>query len=74
MLAQWGLLVWSFYELEITDTAVVWAEWLHRLKQWCLGIEHGAEAEYKQQVAHTCRLIAPGATEVEAPLTVGLSL
>lgn len=53
---------------------MVWAEWLHRLKQWCLGIEHGAEAEYKQQVAHTCRLIAPGATEVEAPLTVGLSL
>lgn len=36
--------------------------------------EEGAEAEYKQQVAHTCRLIAPRAIKVEAPLTAGLSL
>lgn len=26
MIAQWGWLVWSFYELEITDKALVWAE------------------------------------------------
>lgn len=26
------------------------------------------------QVAHTCRLIAPGAIEMQAPLTVGLFL
>lgn len=67
-----GLVCLKFYELDITDKAVVWAELLKRLKQ--SGTGQRAEAEYKQQVAHTCRLIAPRAIEVEAPLTVGLSL
>lgn len=58
----------------MTNRALVWAEWFKQLKLRHLGIKHGAEAGYKQRVADTCRLIGAGAIEVEAPLTVGLSL
>lgn len=63
-----------FHDLQITEKDVVEAGWFKWIKRRLWGVEHGAEAGYKQQVAHTCRLIASGAFEVEAPLTVGWSL